>query len=307
MIDSPAVSRYSLFRLKIIPTKHQDFTTLFSFEVNKGQLLKRLISSAPIGNVKKNQRWAVAKDIDSDLNTHCISFQFGRIRKKIKSKFDDENLTFSKAVIDDTEYTNCIYFEKLQLLAIKHSTGITAKVTTIAKSLCTLISKQTQENCDLTNNEASLLKMSKIVAPEIQNSVSFIKELKNAYKISKFKIEIGIPNPPDYKSLIEEPLEALTKGGNSLSTTVKASNNYKGLKADFFADIAKGAAISNNHVTAHIHYSEKDQKGHSISIRQNEEPAFIDIQDEGLTLNVVANKIITFFKNIAPSNNSNPL
>ncbi|GAB6176901.1 hypothetical protein JCM16814_17920 [Desulfobaculum senezii] len=295
------VTEYRFFLFRLIIRSKTAKKNLFT--VDKGQLLKKLITSQPQGEVRKDQIWVVSSEITNFDSINGFHFEFGRIGKKEKSAYDPEQAIFLNEEGEEVEYTNCFFFPTEQVLAIRSGRGINVQPKSIAKYLCKLLQRMVESEELLSAEERVILQKSNIIALPIKNPNSFIELINKAYKVTTYTIEYGKPNPPNYKSLIQKPIEEITEHTGAETGALKLKNK-KGLETKPLEDISRSAAIMDSTVSAKIHADETDSLGTTIKM-QRAEDFHIDIPESDLTnkMGKVATVLLNCFKTIAPTNN----
>lgn len=288
--------RFFLFRILMRPKKARQSL----FNANKGQLIKKLITSCPRGEVRKGVTWVIASNWKSLANTDGIYFEFGRIVEKEKNAFDNDQKLFIHQEGEEVESTICFYFPTSQLLAIRSGNGITVDPKVISKYLSKVLSQASSEQ--LSPEESVIFETHTISSQPIKNPENFFQRLRSAYKVSKFTIVFGYPNPFNFRAKIQKPMQDFQKAALGEQCKYTVSNKKEGLDIDILEDASRGASILDHNVSARVHTSEKDIQGSSISMRNQTEDAQVDIESDDYEdrIEAVGQELSAFFESLAP-------
>lgn len=270
--------RFYLFRLMLRPKGKQE--TLF--KVRRGELLKKLLRTIPSGEVRQGHTWLVGADVN-EFEENGIHFKAGRISTKRKDAFDHVRWRFVDSEGEDVEYTDCIFLDDIQVLAIGKRAGITAKPSTIANYLCKLINTIDVRNLDLTPEEMTVFNSSECVSPKILDPKGFLEHLRKSFKVSLFTVDFFFANPPNYKAMIQDPVEDYANyvDGEQSTLTVR---NKSGLDTEALQESARAAAVSGtgNKVRARVHQSADDNNGTVVYMKKKGQDAYMDADETGI-------------------------
>lgn len=173
---------FQLFRIKVLRNA-QD-----SFLAEKGSsedILTLVINVKPSAELRKGQTWHIGNVDKIDENGYF--FAFGKTKKSIFEKYDEEKGEFTEESFDTSPYTYVFLDTKIQVCSIAPEIKLAQKTKGIADRLKKLLNTS---NIVLDNNV-------KIDIEELKDPKDFVSLLKDAYSIGRFYMTFHPPNPFD--------------------------------------------------------------------------------------------------------------
>lgn len=266
------MDRFYFFRLKLVNKRNQQ--TLI--ELNRGELLLKIIKLRPNDFVRKNIEWIMANTEEVDPTS--VFFKFGRLTRKSRDKYDPQQRLFIETEDDIVESTKCLYDASTQVLAIQKCSD-TPLPTTLSKYIMYIINNISDGPLFqyLTKQEQLFLKLCTCQADPIPNPMDFIDTISSAFKITQFEVTFFRKNPIDFDVLLENPMQALLEATDG-DTSLAGVKSDEGLKSQTLMDLAHAAAAAGSNASAKIqrHPGHRSEK---IIMKTKENIASIDIED----------------------------
>ena len=295
------MDRFYFFRLKLVNKRDQFALT----ELNRGELLLKIIKLRPNDFVRKGIEWIMANT--EEIDPKSIFFKFGRLTRKSRDKYDPQTRMFVETEDDIVESTKCLYDSSNQVLAIEKCSD-TPLPTTLAKYI-TYIINNIQDGPlfqYLASPERDFLKLCNCQADPIPNPMDFIDSLSSAFRITQFDITFFRKNPIDFDALLEKPKQTFHEATEGETSRAGVSSE-EGLKSQVLMDLAHAAAATGSNATAKIQ-KHPNYRSETIVMNTKSNIAHIDIEDIN-TKNMqdlieLLNKIREEYKKIRGRNDS---
>lgn len=240
------MDRFYLFRLKLVNKKNQELLK----ELNRGQLLLKIIKLHPGAYVRRGIEWIMANT--NEINPDSVFFKFGRLTRKTRDKFDLDKRLFIETEDDMVDSTICVYDSINQILALEKCSN-TPPPSTLAKHIRHIINTLPEGPLFqyLSSDERTFLSLCTCQIDAIPNPVDFIGQISSAYKILEFDVTFFRKNPPDHNELLQKPMQNLLEETNGYTSTASVSSP-DGLKPDALISLTHAAAASGSKASAKI-------------------------------------------------------
>lgn len=250
--------RFQLFRIRLFKNP-----TLFNHDIDRVELLKKVINSRPSSEIRKGYWWHIGNV--NKLNHEGAYFALGRTTKSIVEMYDTETRNFIIDEHSESPYTHSYIDFTYQILAIAYKPRLAPHTKTIAKQLEKLLN--TKENLRRQNVTCD-------IAP-LSDPRDFISHLRVAEIVQSFTAEVTLPNPFDAHEDFEKPYQKF----------VRATEGYKGkavvqgedLNRKVICEVAQACAASGNDASARM----KDTKESRFRTRRLKGRAVTLDYDEG--------------------------
>ena len=261
-----------LFRVKFI---HGKQLSLEFEKLTPQEILIQSIKEKPGINTKEGYSWHIGniKLIDDRYGSFAIG------RKTITSvpHYDIEKKDFIDEPSETSLYTTIYFDSDIGLLGIKRYYLLAPKEINIAKKIAQLFS-------------STLVVKKSMVYVEIDainDPMSLINKLKNAYSIKKFTVTFGGPNPFDADEHFHKPMSVYLQetGGKEGKTVIDGEN----LNAETLINMTRSVAATGNNAIARLQNS-ANERLITASLRNN--PAKIVVSSELLEEKILNQKLI---------------
>lgn len=237
-----------LFRLVLEPNAGKG--SLGEIGISRKDLLIKLLETSPQLSFGANKIFLTSRV--ERIGQSGFYFKAGIQSRKAGAEFDSEQKDFIEKETEITDFSHCIYEEKLQLLSIESKSGLSTP-RALANKLASAIEniKNTDGFRTLPPEAKMLFSNSTCKSRQIYEPNEFTKILRNSYKISKFTIKMLLPNPDNFQDKIYRPFNELMEETQANRASVIIENKDEGLEADRLIDLshdigAYGAGASAN-------------------------------------------------------------
>lgn len=247
------MNKFQLFRLRLFMKP-----TLFVNDVDRAELLQKIISDRPSAELRKGHWWHIG-NVES-IDERGAHFAFGRTTKSTVDLYDNEtgNLVMDKQA--GSPYTHAYIDYSLQLLAIAHKPSLAPSADAIAKQLEKLFN--TQEALEWSYVAADI---ASLIDPQ-----EFLAHINAASTVQSFTAEITLPNAVDSHEEFEKPYQRFVRAteGNKGKTMVQGDD----LNREVLAEIARACAAAGNNASARMKDSERGRfktrhlKGRAVTL-----------------------------------------
>ncbi|QSA96922.1 hypothetical protein [Methylococcus sp. EFPC2] len=230
-----SVIEYYLHRAKFIKSTQGD---LFLPNISSSLLFKITLDEKPEITLKQDNVWHIGNIEYFDEMTG--SFAVGRTTKTTVERFDAKTGNFIDLIDDSGPYTNVLFDCSIGLLGIAKKTKLAPDVESIARKITKLF-----ESGDTVKEHGVEVRIDIIPDPD-----GFIKKLRSAYSIKRFKASFSGPNPIDADEVFQKPISVYCKEVNGQYGTVEVVGEQ--LNEENIVAVAKSTAATGNTASAKI-------------------------------------------------------
>lgn len=186
---------FQLFRLKVQFVPQGNLLTGQFPE--RPQLLREAILERPAAELRKGYEWHIGNV--QTVRDAGLYFAVGRVTKGTLPLFDEATQEFKEVEFEQAPYTHALLDLPLGLLAVARNSRLSPTQLGIAKQVARLLAETT------TMRDQS----GRVIADPLSDPEEFIKYLRGAWAVTRFKITFGRPNPIDVNEDFQEPMERL--------------------------------------------------------------------------------------------------
>jgi hypothetical protein len=260
--------------LKLVGREHRQEILPFNGN-SRPELLRKLILLRPGAMVRANIEWTMADT--ENIGKDALFFNFGRITKKQKDRFDRDNRSFYAMMDDDIDRVSCFYDCNLQILAIekKPSAPTPSTISNYIRKVILSCKDNIQITNELIAEEKALLSLTRPSIDFISDPVEFIEYLSNSYKVTYFQVFFGPGNPHDYEETLQKPMQRLLDATAGEEAGASVFSQY-GLNKNKIIDIAHAAAAYGDDARAKVYHADGGI-GETIRLKKKCDNAFIEI------------------------------
>ena len=272
--------KFQLFRIKIYPLQQRK---LFEPDMEKHEMLRKLIDSLPSAELRKGMTWHLGNL--TRIDDKGLYFRVGRTSKSTLEIYDKDKGSFLDQEFPTAPYTHVVVDLYLEICAIAHKSTLSQKTSGISRQLKRLFNE---------SEEAKSIGV-EIEIDEIKDPEDFITHMKSAYSISKFWVTVARPNPFDVDGDFIKPFQSLVE--EAKSDTGKAELKGENLNSDTLSSLARSAAATGDDAAAWLKPSQEERqlkkqlKENTVNVSQES----IDDHD---ALGTLLNSVRTMYEKI---------
>lgn len=273
--------KFHLFRIKI---QRGPQKSLFDEDISSSEILLRAIRSKPSEELRKGHMWHIGNV--KDFGKTGIYFALGRTTSSIVERYDDSKGDFIEEEFETAPYTHVILDHEIQVAAISKKTKLAPTVKGIANQLEKLINNYLKGEFP-----SCMATISQINDPD-----DFLKHIRQAYAVTRFSMDFGLPNPWDVEKDFQKPMEDLLKesDGDKGKTTVDGND----LNRETLEKLTRSAATSGCDAQAIMILKPEEKK---IMKRLRDNPAVLqkETMDEKKDRESLLKSIRIFYKDLS--------
>jgi hypothetical protein len=180
------MSDFQLFRIKVFPSGQ---TNILTGDMSRQDILKESVLSTHSGEFKKGRVWHIGNI--REIEEGALYFRIGRIAKSTIEMYDEGN--FIDQEFETAPYTHVVLDIDIGLAAIARKSSLSSRVETIASHLVRLF--------DLS--EIAKIYQVTFEIDFLNDPEDFLTQLKRAYGIKRFWVDISRPNIIDVDKFVE--------------------------------------------------------------------------------------------------------
>lgn len=224
-----------LLRVRCEQNKQPD---LFVKPREPSDVILDALHSTPQAPVARGAEWRIAKP--EFVSGGGLGFKMGRTAALKVPQFDSVSRDFIEAEVQSAPYTFGVFDPETQACGIVKKTGVSLSAKEIATKLEKLL------------NSTSIPAMAgcQIVVDPIPDPDDFIKQLRSASEITKFRFTATFSNPFDVQRLIQKPAEEFTEAAGGEVTTVEVHG--KNLNPELLEDLTRGVVSTGDEAAASV-------------------------------------------------------
>lgn len=271
-----SIVEYYLYRAKFIKPTQRD---LFLPNISTSQLFIKTLNEKPEITLKQDHVWHIGNIEYFDEMTGA--FAVGRTTKTTVERFDPVTGDFVDLVDDSGPYTHVLFDCSIGLLGIAKKAKVAPDVGSIARKITKLF-----ENTSIVKEHGIEVRVDIIPDPD-----GFIKKLRSAYSIKRFKASFTGPNPVDADELFQKPLSVYCKEINGDYGNVEVVG--ENLNEENIEAVAKSTAATGNTASARIQPSQQKKY---INIKLKGDAVRIPVDSEQRRAEVLKELQETYYK-----------
>jgi hypothetical protein len=274
-----AATEFSLFRIKFIKPSQKDL--FHDEEKTPGDYFKAALEDRPSLKVREPFIWHIGNL--KDFSPTQGYFAVGRTSKKTVDLYDEKTKNFIEIDHNESPYAHCLFDSKIGILVISKNNILSQKTEMIAETIEKLLSL----NSEIFKNEI------RVEIVPIPDPEGFIRQLSNAFLVTRFTASFGGPNPFDADEFFQRPMSVYLNSarGEEGTTTIKG----KSLDNETLVEVAKSTAATGNQASAKI---KRDENSKPETIHLKGDPVKRKIDLDGYSLNEVLDKFLEIYYTI---------
>lgn len=218
--------------------------------------LVKLIVEQPTTELPERKSWGIGNV--QKIGNDGLYFRFGKTTKSTIETYTNKN--FIDQEFDTSPYTHIVLHIPTEIVAIAKKQKLGPSRRSIGKHLARLL------------NESELQKelRAAITISEVIDPTTFLEDLKNAYSISRFTLQLSRPNPIDAEEYLVKPSQQVILQANGERGTFQITG--KALDSEPLEQLTRSAAATGNDASARICRKEGDPptisklKGRAVTI-----------------------------------------
>ncbi|EPY01171.1 hypothetical protein [Magnetospirillum fulvum] len=230
------MSSFQLFRFRLHKPRQ---VPLFPKDLPAQDVLREALLERPLLQTR-NAEWRIGNVEVLDANG--LYFKLGRRQEAIKETVREGD--FEDAFSDETVSTHIILDVNLEVCAIFLKPELSQSVGGLANRLKALVQ----------NSKAVSERQIDVEIDPIKNPESFIKMLREAYRIESFRFTVTRPNIIDTESLFVKPTQdfIMASSFGEAAVTLKDAKGEQGGDIDVLEPIVRNAAATGQDVSARV-------------------------------------------------------
>ena len=243
--------KFQLFRFKVYPSKQRDF---FREELTPSEILRRVLQSLPAADLRKGQTWHIGNFEPVDATG--VYFRLGKTSKATLEVFDESMGSFNDQEFETAPYTHVLADVELEVGAIASKSRLAPTTFGIARQLMRLLNQ---------SEVASKLEV-RFEIDDIKDPEDFLSQLRNAYSISKFRVDYTLPNPFDADEDFVKPFQKFLQSSKGTKGTVEVKG--EDLESETLEKVSRSTAATGDDADAWLKRSLK-ARPKKISLKGN--------------------------------------
>ena len=261
------VREYHLYRTKFIKPSQ---LPLLAENKSSMMLFLEAVHAKPEHTLSSGSEWHIGNvEMYSD---HAGSFAVGRTTKTTVEKFDKESGNFVDELDDSGPYTVVIFDAKIGLIGVAKKSKLAPNAQSISRRIQDLLSAS-----KIVIDAGVEVRVDVIPDPE-----DFLKKLKGAYAIRKFRATFTGPNPVDADELFQKPLSVYAQNMGATSGTLDVVGDS--LNEEVAESVAKSTAATGNTASARVIPS-RGTKAQNIKMKGD--AVVVAVEDEASNASVL--------------------
>lgn len=243
------IREYHLYRAKFIKPAQ---IPLLGDNKSSSDLFLDSINDKPEHTLISGSEWHIGNI--HLFNKNSGSFAVGRTTKKTVERFNKETGDFIDEIDDSGPYTTVVFDAKIGLLGIAKKSNLAPNASSIARRI-----KELLYATETIINSGVEVRLDVIPDPE-----DFLKKLKGAHSIRKFRATFTGPNPFDADELFQKPLSVYAQNMEATHGTLEVYG-YN-LNEEVAESVAKSTAATGNTASARV-IEKKGNKAKNIKMK----------------------------------------
>lgn len=225
---------------------------LFAEKRNPSEVIIDAFLAHPAAEIGGGSEWHIAA---AELfSGSAVSFQIGRVQSVTNPQYDDQGQRFYEAEGERAPYVNGVFDSQTQACAIEKKSGVSAKADEVSSKLEKLL------------NNPSVAEMAgfRIVVDELRDPESFIDQIRQAKRVTRFQFVAEFDNAHDVYKLIHRPAERYNEAIKGDRTTVETRGSD--LDKEVVEEMARSAASLGDSASATV-VDEGETSGRTVYLR----------------------------------------
>lgn len=251
---------FQLFRIKAV--QPAQLALDFTVPDDRRSLIRKVVEARPSAELRRGYRWHIG-NLDV-IDRSASYFAVGRTTNSTIELFDDASGNFTEELVENAPYTHVLIDFELQVLAIAAKARLAPTTAGIARALARLLNEA----------EDSVPGVEFKIEP-LKNPVDLVREIGEAYQVTRFSVDFSLPNPWDADEDFQKPAQRLllASEGSSGTTTLTGQD----LARTPLQQLTRAAAASGDNAEATLRETENSKPvrrslyGSNVELTESEE------------------------------------